>query len=84
MPHRLDQSAPRRTVKATFQCDPDGKIDHLAPFMASGRGGENSGVYEDEPHVVAEMEANTRIAFFEAQLVDGRWRFGHRAPDQDW
>jgi hypothetical protein len=84
MPHRLDEFTPRTIVKVTFQRDPDGEIDHLAPFEASGRGGRNSGMYDDEPHVTAEMEMNTRIAFFEAQLIDGRWVFGARTPDKDW
>src|SRR4051794_20972693 len=81
MPDRLDQFTPRTIVKITFQRDPDGEIDHLAPFQASGRGDRSSGIYDDEPHVIAEMEVNTRIAFFEAQLIDGRWRFGGRIPD---
>jgi hypothetical protein len=71
-------------VKITFQRDPDGEIDHLAPFEASGRGGRNSGIYDDEAQVISEMEVNTRIAFFEAQLIDGRWKFGARTPDKDW
>jgi hypothetical protein len=84
MPHQLDDWAPRTTVKIIFSRDSEGRIDHLAPFVAAARGGRHSGIYEDEPHVIALMEPDTQIAFFEAQLNLGRWKFGHRAEDKDW
>ena len=86
MPHRLrEEWTPKVIVKVTFGREPEtGEIDHLAPFVATDRSGLRSGVYDDEPHVTAEIEAHTRIAYFEAQWVHGRWMFGHRVPDQDW
>jgi hypothetical protein len=85
MPHRLNDWAPKTLVKVTFGREPDtGEIDHLAPFLVTDRSGAHVGVYEDEPNVVAEAEASTRVAFFEAQWVEDHWVFGHRVDDQDW
>ena len=72
-------------VKVIFATDPDtGELDHLAPFLVSDRAGLRAGVYEDEPHVVCEVEGHTAVAYFDAQWIDGHWMFGHRVEDQDW
>jgi len=85
MPQRLNQWAPKQIVKVTFGRDPEtGEVDHLAPFVASDRAGLHSAVYEDEPPVVVEMEADTGVAYFEAQWIQERWVFGHRVLDKDW
>ena len=85
MPHRLNSWSPKTVVRITFGREPEtGEIDHLAPFLVTDRRGLHAGVYEDEPHVIAEMEANTSVAYFEAQWLEGGWMFGHRVEDQDW
>ena len=80
-----DQWTPKIVVKVSFARDPDtGEVDHLAPFRATDRGGRHTGLYEDEPQVLVEMEPDTSVAYFEAQWADGRWVFGHRVPDESW
>ena len=59
-------------------------MSHRPDEWSPNRSGAHVGVYEDEPHVIAEAEAYTKVAFFEAQWVEDHWVFGHRVDDQDW
>jgi hypothetical protein len=85
MPNRLMEWIPGTVVKITFGLEPEtGELDHLVPFLVTDRSGSHVGVYEDEPRIIAEVQASTKVAYFGAQWVEDHWVFGHRVEDQDW
>jgi hypothetical protein len=60
-------------VEAGFASDPN------IPFMVwTPDYPERLGMYEREPHVIAQMSRGEKEATFEAEWINGEWIFGRR------
>jgi hypothetical protein len=69
----------RETVIVILAADATTRaVDRTAPFLVCAQGRGRKGVYEDEPDVIAQMRRGERKARFEAEWVDGGWKFGKR------
>jgi hypothetical protein len=60
-----------------------GKPDPFAPFMVKAQDPRRSGLYYDEPAVIAQILRGEREAAFEAEWVGAQWKFGKRVPEED-
>jgi hypothetical protein len=60
-----------------------GEPDPSAPFMVKARDPRRSGLYYQEPAVIAQILRGEREASFEAEWVGGRWKFGKRVSEDD-
>jgi len=52
-----------------------------APFLVQASEPMRSGIYEDEPGVLLQMQFAQKIGKFEAEWVEGRWNIGRRLLD---
>jgi len=52
-----------------------------APFLVQASEPMRSGIYEEEPDVLLQMQFDQKIAKFEAEWVEGRWNIGRRLLD---
>jgi hypothetical protein len=69
-------------VLVTLAADPDtGKVVPLAPFLVTADDPSKSGLYENEPTVIAQLAPGERQARFEAEWTEDGWRFGTRVQD---
>ena len=57
-----------------------GNIDQAAPFIVIAPSGDRSGLYIEEPGVIAQFSPGEDRARFEATW-DGIWKFGRRVAD---
>ena len=55
-----------------------GLLDPDAPFLVVAEQPGRSGMYQDEPDVIAQMAPDEVEARFEAEWIEGEWRFGKR------
>jgi hypothetical protein len=60
-----------------------GEPDPFAPFLVKAQDPRRSGLYYQEPAVIAQMLRGEREASFEAEWVGGQWKFGKRVSDED-
>jgi hypothetical protein len=58
----------------------DGKPDRAMPFAVACNDDSRTGLYDDEPGVLAQLAPGEVTARFEATW-DGEWKFGRRAQD---
>jgi hypothetical protein len=58
-----------------------GQIDREAPFLVIAPQPESTGLYDNEPDVIAQIAYDECEAKFEAEWVDGKWVFGKRVGD---
>jgi hypothetical protein len=58
-----------------------GARDPAAPFLVKAQDPRRSGLYYDEPAVIAQMLTGEREAKFEAEWTGEQWTFGRRLRD---
>ena len=70
-------------VAVSLGTDPkSGEVDPTAPFMVSTtKEPSRTWFYHDEPEVIAQMMPGEREARFEAEWIEGQWKFGRRLAD---
>jgi hypothetical protein len=61
----------------------NGAVDRTAPFTVVSARPDQSGLYYDEPEVIAQFLLGERYARFQAEWVEeeGEWKFGKRVAD---
>jgi hypothetical protein len=69
-------------VKVRLGVDPTtGLVDPRAPFLVIAPQPGRSGMYHDEPDVIAQIAPDEVKARFEAEWIEGEWKFGKRVLD---
>jgi hypothetical protein len=58
-----------------------GALDPAAPFLVKAQDPSRSGLYHDEPAVIAQMLPGEREAKFEAEWTGEHWTLGRRVRD---